>query len=370
MPLPPRPALASRPAAQPRVAILQRPLDAELSRDPDLESPSRLPSRSARSSSSFVEVLETPLAEQQVQLAHAEAEEGVPMLSQGIHGAALPVSLVHSSSRPASREGAESREGVDATDDWHFVRPHNVPRRPALATQAFKPGFKAHPIPSWLKGRCCLAPGHRASGCRDPICCSRCLENHHRARDCRNKWRPLSRLSHLRAPPPLPRPAAVTLEFPAPRFGAGRGWPLPPPQQAVVAAPMARRLGEAASRPEVDFVVVPATPEMQQESALLSSNAVVAWLKGARSDVSTAAVAAAFPAKDWWVNRSNITMPNHKARASLTMLISWVIWNERNARVFRNKFTPTTTLLNNIKIEARLWVAAGAKKLGNIILGE
>ncbi|KAI5021596.1 hypothetical protein ZWY2020_058326 [Hordeum vulgare] len=219
MPLPPPPALASRPAAQPPLAILQRLSDAEPSRDPDLESPSRLPSCSAGSSSSFAEVPETPLVEQQ---------------------------------------DAESEDGVDATDDWHFVRPRNAPRRPALASQAFKPAFKALPIPSWLKGRCCrcLAPGHRASSCRDPIRCSRCLKNHYRARDYRNKWRPLSCLSHLRAPPPLPRPAAAPLECPAPRFGAGRGWPLPPPQQAVAAAPMARRLGDATSRPEVDFVVV------------------------------------------------------------------------------------------------------------------
>lgn len=36
---------------------------------------------------------------------------------------------------------------------------------------------------------------------------------------------------------------------------------------------------------------------MQQESALLSSNAAVAWLEGARNDVSTTTVAAAFAGK-------------------------------------------------------------------------
>ncbi|KAF7002058.1 hypothetical protein CFC21_017604 [Triticum aestivum] len=51
------------------------------------------------------------------------------------------------------------------------------------------------------------------------------------------------------------------------------------------------RLGDASLRPEEDFVVVPATPEMQAESAILSSNAVVAWLEGARQDISCRQVA-------------------------------------------------------------------------------
>lgn len=55
--------------------------------------------------------------------------------------------------------------------------------------------------------------------------------------------------------------------------------------------------------------------------------------------------------------------------ASLTILVTRTIWNERNARVFRRKSAPPTILLNLIK-EARLWVIAGAKKLGALILGE
>lgn len=74
--------------------------------------------------------------------------------------------------------------------------------------------------------------------------------------------------------------------------------------------------------------------------------------------------------KEWWVNRSSKSTPNRKAMASLTMLLGWTIWNERNARVFRQKSMPPTILLNNIKSEAILWVTAGAKKLGNIIPGE
>ena len=38
--------------------------------------------------------------------------------------------------------------------------------------------------------------------------------------------------------------------------------------------------------------------------------------------------------------------------ASLIMLVSWTIWNERNARVFRHKNAPPTILLKLIVDEA------------------
>ena len=59
-----------------------------------------------------------------------------------------------------------------------------------------------------------------------------------------------------------------------------------------------------------------------------------------------------------------------KAIASITMLVTWTIWKERNARVFNNKSTPPPTLFEAIKGEARLWVTAGAKHLSFVILGE
>ena len=55
---------------------------------------------------------------------------------------------------------------------------------------------------------------------------------------------------------------------------------------------------------------------------------------------------------------------------SLTMLISWKVWNERNARVFRQKIAPPPILLRTILEKAKLRVIAGAKKLGTIILCE
>lgn len=73
---------------------------------------------------------------------------------------------------------------------------------------------------------------------------------------------------------------------------------------------------------------------------------------------------------DWWTGISDTTVPNRKAMASLTMLASWAIWNERNARVFHHKSTLPTILLANIKSDVKVWVKAGAKKLGIIMTGE
>jgi hypothetical protein len=48
----------------------------------------------------------------------------------------------------------------------------------------------------------------------------------------------------------------------------------------------------------------------------------------------------------------------------------WEAWNERNARVFHNKLSPSFVIVDRIKAEARLWVLAGAKNLGTIMPGE
>jgi hypothetical protein len=48
----------------------------------------------------------------------------------------------------------------------------------------------------------------------------------------------------------------------------------------------------------------------------------------------------------------------------------WEIWKERNARVFRKKMSSLFVILDIIKCEARLWVLAGTKRLGDLMLGE
>ncbi|XP_037406051.1 uncharacterized protein LOC119268500 [Triticum dicoccoides] len=196
-----------------------------------------------------------------------------------------------------SASGVPSMTGAgreaEVTGGWHIVTSRNGPRRPALAAPAFKPA----PIPRWLQGRCCrcLHRGHRAESCRDPIRCSRCLQNGHKSRGCKNNWKPLSSLDSLRVPPPpLPRPSASLANRVAPPR-LGRGWETSaqrPLLQSNATAAVMQRMGDAALRPEEDFVVVPATPEMQAEAAILASNCAVAWLEGARQDIPCHQVAA------------------------------------------------------------------------------
>jgi hypothetical protein len=83
----------------------------------------------------------------------------------------------------------------EACGGWQEVMHRRSPRCLASASAALPP----RPIPAWLSGRCCrcLAFGHRAAVCRDPLRCFRCLENGHHGRDCRNPWRPLSSLPCL-----------------------------------------------------------------------------------------------------------------------------------------------------------------------------
>ena len=72
--------------------------------------------------------------------------------------------------------------------------------------------------------------------------------------------------------------------------------------------------------------------------------------------------------KHWWTNMSKPNTVNRKAMASLTMLVGWAIWNERNARVFPKKKTPPFYILKLIQDEAKFWVTAGATHLSIIML--
>jgi hypothetical protein len=76
------------------------------------------------------------------------------------------------------------------------------------------------------------------------------------------------------------------------------------------------------------------------------------------------------PRGAWWSLLAFRASPHRKALATLILLTVWEIWNERNARVFHNKSAPSFVILDKIKSEARLWVLAGAKKLGSIMPGE
>jgi hypothetical protein len=74
--------------------------------------------------------------------------------------------------------------------------------------------------------------------------------------------------------------------------------------------------------------------------------------------------------KEWWKEVIHRRGPQRKALSSLAMLVSWEIWKERNARVFRNHSITIDMLVNKIKDEAYMWCFAGAKALCSVIHSE
>jgi hypothetical protein len=63
--------------------------------------------------------------------------------------------------------------------------------------------------------------------------------------------------------------------------------------------------------------------------------------------------------QDWWSLLAEAPGAHRKGLASLILLTVWMIWEERNARIFKHKLSPTFVILDKIKCEARLWVIAG-----------
>ena len=51
--------------------------------------------------------------------------------------------------------------------------------------------------------------------------------------------------------------------------------------------------------------------------------------------------------EDWWASTCVEGMPDRQAKASITMLVSWTIWNKQNIRVFKHKNAPPLILLSS-----------------------
>jgi hypothetical protein len=71
--------------------------------------------------------------------------------------------------------------------------------------------------------------------------------------------------------------------------------------------------------------------------------------------------------EDWWLSFIFVNGTRRKSLASLIMLTSWEIWNERNSRVLRKVSTMLMVVVAKTKREAALWSAAGATHLGSIM---
>jgi len=70
---------------------------------------------------------------------------------------------------------------------------------------------------------------------------------------------------------------------------------------------------------------------------------------------------------EWWSALASTEGVPRKGLRSLILLVNWKIWNERNARIFYHKELAASSLLAEIKDEARLWRIAGAKHLAQIL---
>ena len=67
---------------------------------------------------------------------------------------------------------------------------------------------------------------------------------------------------------------------------------------------------------------------------------------------------------DWWLRtRARFHDDLQKAFDTLVLLVSWMLWKERNRRVFDDDPSPATTLLDRVKEEADSWIAAGFRSL-------
>ena len=69
---------------------------------------------------------------------------------------------------------------------------------------------------------------------------------------------------------------------------------------------------------------------------------------------------------DYWKASVASNCSSREGLTTATILITWEIWKERNARVFNNKFIMPSLLVQKIKDEAGNWILAGAKRLANL----
>ncbi|KAI4965670.1 hypothetical protein ZWY2020_049703 [Hordeum vulgare] len=71
--------------------------------------------------------------------------------------------------------------------------------------------------------------------------------------------------------------------------------------------------------------------------------------------------------KGWWGHKAFRMTQSRRPLISLMLLISWEVWKERNARVFRNAAVPVGGIVAKTKEECSVWCLAGAKHLRNLM---
>jgi hypothetical protein len=83
------------------------------------------------------------------------------------------------------------------------------------------------------------------------------------------------------------------------------------------------------------------------------------WLGLVRMDTSLWTDFAS--AQEWWCSLAGVggVVGRRKGLSSLLLLVAWKIWNERNARIFKNFASMTIIVLATIKRDASLWAPGG-----------
>ena len=72
------------------------------------------------------------------------------------------------------------------------------------------------------------------------------------------------------------------------------------------------------------------------------------------------------PLQWWLLLRQDLSHDQKKRLDTAVMLVSWLVWKERNARVFNNLERTPGQLLDDILAEGGSWIRAGATKLAAI----
>jgi hypothetical protein len=62
----------------------------------------------------------------------------------------------------------------------------------------------------------------------------------------------------------------------------------------------------------------------------------------------------------WWLQR-RLLLDSVKRRGfdSLVLLVSWEVWKERNARIFRNEVSTAAAIAKRVHDEGSQWIDAG-----------
>lgn len=62
---------------------------------------------------------------------------------------------------------------------------------------------------------------------------------------------------------------------------------------------------------------------------------------------------------DWWLAaRNNLPKEQKRGLDTLVILVCWLLWKERNARVFSGKYSALSEILERIRHEGLLWSMA------------